>query len=337
MSFDLDYASAEGFSAPSSVEQPPALQLAFEYTTLAPLPGGEGDAGPAGGFVRQRRRRVVTQPARVARSRRHGFESCDAEAAVALLTHKALRAVATEGLAEARAMVSDWLGALVARASEAYPSGPGATPDATLGGACPPLASLPRAAFGLLRGPLLRGGAHPDARSHAAHLAAALSPAALATLLYPRAAPWQDPDTAIEDAEGLPLARAALREAAAPLVVLDALTDVVVYAAPPPPGAPPALPLPPRVRALCAHARGASGRALMCVAVLRAQSALQLQLNALREARPCTPRVQYILAGTGGEAALEAMLLEDGGGGEPTFDAFLDAVSVAAQEMIGLE
>ena len=75
---------------------------------------------------------------------------------------------------------------------------------------------------------------------------------------------------------------------------------------------------------------------MRCVA-LRAQSTLQLQLNALRDARPCTPRVQYILAGTGGEAALEEMLLEDGGGGEPTFDAFLDAVSVAAQEMIGME
>ena len=335
MSFDLDYASAEGFSAPSSVDQPPALQLAFEYTTLVPsAPGAEGDAGS---FVRQRRRRVVTQPARVARSRRHGFESCDAEAAVALLTHKALRAVATEGLGEARAMVSDWLGALVARASEAYPSGPGATPDATLGGACPPLASLPRAAFGLLRGPLLRGGAHPDARAHAAHLAAALTPAALATLLYPRASPWQDPDTAIEDAEGLPLARTSLHEAAAPLVVLDALTDVIVYAAPPPPGAPPRLPLPPRVRMRCFALHCAGDHALIRASLLCAQSALQLQLNALRETRPCTPRVQYILAGAGGEAALEEMLLEDGGGGEPTFDAFLDAVSVAAQEMIGLE
>ena len=251
VSFDLDYASAEGFSAPSSVDQPPALQLAFEYTTLVPVQQGGESASDAGSFVRQRRRRVVTQPARVARSRRHGFESCDAEAAVALLTHKALRAVATEGLAEARAMVSDWLGALVARASEAYPSGPGATPDATLGGACPPLASLPRAAFGLLRGPLLRGGAHPDARSHAAHLAAALTPASLATLLYPRASPWQDPDTAIDDPEGLPLARTSLQEAEAPLIVLDALIDVLVYAAPPPPGAPPRLPLPPRVRMRC--------------------------------------------------------------------------------------
>ena len=68
-----------------------------------------------------------------------------------------------------------------------------------------------------------------------------------------------------------------------------------------------------------------------------AQSKLQLSLNGMRDARPCTPRVQLILAGTGGEAALEDMLLEDGGGGEPSFEAFLDAVSVAAQEMIGLE
>jgi hypothetical protein len=57
----------------------------------------------------------------------------------------------------------------------------------------------------------------------------------------------------------------------------------------------------------------------------------------MRDARPCTPRIQLIMAGTGGEAVLEDMLLEDGGGGEPSFEAFLDAVSVAAQEMIGLE
>ncbi len=245
MSFDLDYASAEGFSAPSAVDQPPAVQLAFEYTTLL-VPSSDADGG--GSIVRQRRRRVVTLPARVARSRRAGFESCDAQAAVALLTHKALRGVAAEGLAEARAMVSDWLGALVARASEAYPSGPGATPDATLGGACPPMASLPRAAFGLLRGPLLRGGAHPDARAHAAHLAAALSPDALATLLYPHAAQWLDPDTRVDDADGLPLGRAYLDEAAAPLVVLDGLTDVLIYAQQPQPGAPPPFPLPSRVR-----------------------------------------------------------------------------------------
>lgn len=57
----------------------------------------------------------------------------------------------------------------------------------------------------------------------------------------------------------------------------------------------------------------------------------------MRDTRPCTPRVQFALAGAGEEGALEAMLLEDGGAGELSFDAFLDAVSAAAQEMMDLD
>ncbi len=196
----------------------------------------------------------MTAPAKMARTRRQVFETCDAEATAVLLAQKALRVATADGVAEARLMLTEWLAALVARASEAFPSGAGATPDASFV-ACPPLMPLPRAVFGLLCSPLLRAlRAHPDARAHAAHLAAALPPDALARLLYPSLAGWRDAETR-EHGE-LALARAAMAAACAPLYVLDAFTTVIVYGAPSPPGAPEhPFPPPHKVR-VCSRLRG---------------------------------------------------------------------------------
>jgi hypothetical protein len=277
LAFDFDFASSEGFSAPTAVEQPPAVQLAFEYTVIVPVravgtsgcdyqlccvltsllsrlqqqgaPGSSAAAEPSTGdaaavvsFVRERRRRIVTLPAKIARTRRQVFETCDPEVTAVLLTHKALRAAATDGLAEARLMLTDWLAALVARASEAFPSGAGATPDASLT-ACATLTPLPRTVFGLLCSPLLRAlRVHPDERAHAAHLAAALPPQSLACLLYPRMMSWRGAET--RDDDQLPLSRAGMAIAGAPLFVVDGFTIVVVYAAPTVPGMP-AEPFPP--------------------------------------------------------------------------------------------
>ena len=188
----------------------------------------------------------MTAPVKVARSQRHAFDSCDAEVAAVLLAHKALRAAEEDGVAEARVMLTDWLAALVARASEAFPSGAGATPDASLA-ACAPLAPLPRAVYGLLCSPLLRAlRTHPDARAHTAHLAAALAPDALARLLYPRMASWRDAETLEYD--GHALARSDMAVAGASLFVLDAFTTIVVYAVATPPGAQ-AQPFPPAQKA----------------------------------------------------------------------------------------
>lgn len=186
-------------------------------------------------FIRQRRQRIVTLPAKVARTRRQIFESCDADVTAVLLTHKALRVAAADGIGEARLMLTDWLAALVAHASEAFPSGSGATPDPSLA-ACTPLSRLPRAVYGLLCSPLLCAlRVHPDVRAHAALLAAALPPDAHACLLYPRLGSWRDADT--PDVGEHALTRSAMAIAAAPLFVLDGFTTVVVYAWPTPAGA----------------------------------------------------------------------------------------------------
>jgi hypothetical protein len=363
VAFDLEFASSEGFSAPSAVEQPPAVQLAFEYTVIMPVrvraasawslpapdnfhdaistqvtettadaPQRTSGAEPSISFVRERRRRIVTVPAKVARSRRQIFETCDAEATAVLLAHKALRAAASDGVGEARLMLTDWLAALVARASEAFPSGSGATPDASLS-ACAPLAPLPRAVFGLLCSPLLRAlRAHPDARAHAAHLVEALPPDALACLLYPRMVSWRDADLRVEGEHAL--ARSAMAAAGTPLFVVDALTTVVVYAVPSPPGMPQE-PFPP------AHKVRSHGL-LSCCPALRAwclmrsftkQSALRGALNALRDARPRTPRVLFIRGGVDDVTPLEALLLDDDGA-DGGLTAFLAHIGAAAQDML---
>jgi hypothetical protein len=282
-------------------------------------------------FVRERRRRIVTVPAKVARSRRQIFETCDAEVTAVLLTHKALRAAAADGVAEARLMVTDWLAALVSRASEAFPSGAGATPDASLA-ACAPLAPLPRAVFGLLCSPLLRAvRAHPDARAHAAHLVAALPPDALACLLYPRMASWRDADTREEGWHAL--SRSAMAAAGAPLFAVDALTVVVVYAVPSPPGMP-QQPFPPAHKVRSQHCCCAPALLASCLTRLYTkQSAVRAALNALRDARPRTPRVLFIQGGVDDAAPLEALLLDDDGA-DGGLAAFYAHVGTAAQDML---
>ncbi len=64
------------------------------------------------------------------------------------------------------------------------------------------------------------------------------------------------------------------------------------------------------------------------------QSALRAALNSLRDARPRTPRVLFIQGGVDDASPLEALLLDDGGGGEGALATFQAHVSTAAQEML---
>jgi hypothetical protein len=65
VAFDFEFASSEGFSAPSAVDQPPAVQLAFEYTIILPARpacriiacAGPDACSPAAGGGDGRRRR----------------------------------------------------------------------------------------------------------------------------------------------------------------------------------------------------------------------------------------------------------------------------------------
>jgi hypothetical protein len=138
--FDLEFLSNQGLHAPSPVEQPPAVQVAFEYTVLVPQEAETGDGSddasappaPAQGpcFVRQRRRRIMTAPAQVARSGRAMYEACDMAAISCVLIHKALHATAVRGVSDARRMLVDWLALVASTCSTTFaPPGSQAVPD----------------------------------------------------------------------------------------------------------------------------------------------------------------------------------------------------------------
>ena len=138
--FDLEHRSGAGFG--DRGDCPPTIQLAFEYVSLEKMfdPPGEEDEegtegpetatepgthrldrdrdrhpqGPSRWLVR-RIRRVCTRQARVASSPRDLYASADAEALFAALWRKIAVAADEVGLAEARALLSDWLVILVAR------------------------------------------------------------------------------------------------------------------------------------------------------------------------------------------------------------------------------
>eukprot|EP00884_Botryococcus_braunii_P002587 jgi/Botrbrau1/12329/Bobra.4_3s0002.2 len=146
--FDFEFASAGGFSL--APDEPPVVQMVFQYSLLVPLEEGEvlgsgtlGEApsegtasatpargtdpvhegGTANGHVHpaearrcvlRRRMRILTVAVDVAKTPRALYEAVDPAAVLAVLMHKILKASETEGLEEARALLQDWLVILLA-------------------------------------------------------------------------------------------------------------------------------------------------------------------------------------------------------------------------------
>ena len=353
LAFDFDFSTSDGLAAPASVDQPPCVQLAFEYTAIVSRAvGGDGQplppssdavappsapsapstpvAPPATALFRERRRRVATCPCAASRSAKSCVDSADAGVVGVLLLHKALRAAASSGLAEARLAIADWLAVLAARAARAaaapqhhHPPSPASSEssrpraDACFA-RCPPLAPLTRVVWGMLRGDLLSPASPPDARAHAAALAQGLPPHELALFLYPQLVAWSSPaDAAPQGGPPLPLSRAAIAAAGAAVYVLDAFTHVVVYAPPTMGGGGvggPHAPLPPP--------RG---------------TPLRDALDALRAARLRSPRLVCVRGGVDDATPLEHALLDDGGGAaaeDGSLGAFVAAVDASAAEVL---
>ena len=329
--FDLEFLSTQGLHAPSPVEQPPAVQVAFEYTVIVPLEaepqpeaGSDGVAvqpaarqGPC--FGRQRRRRIMTAPAQVARSGRAMYESCDMASIACVLIHKALHATAVRGVSDARRMLVDWM-ALVASTCSSTFAAPGsqAAPDPTCA-ACPSLHAMPRVVFGVLASPLLWPlRTHPDVRAVAAAAATSLTPEHCVLWAYPKMTAWADVDTPLQQEEGghevgIPLSRSAMASAGASIFVIDALHTVVVYSAAVPPGQE-QQPVPAPLGTL-----------------------LRARVNGLKDSRGVTPRLLSIRGGIDDVAALETALLDEGSvcavDGDASLAAFMQAVvGVATHE-----
>ena len=335
--FDLEFLSSQGLHVPLPVEQLPAVQAAFEYTVIVPLDlslhaeESDDDADdtdkPAAVptpqtpcFVRQRRRRIITKPAQLARSTRAMYDSCDAASVTCVLIHKALHAASLRGTSDARHMLVDWMALVASTCSgltppSGAPAGPSnglhAPPDPTCA-TCPALRAMPRLVFGVLASPLLWPlRSHPDLRAVSMSLATSLNPRHCALWAYPTLTPWTDVDTEVSDqAGGLPLSRSAMAFAGgAPLFILDAFHTIIVYHAPVAPGQE-QQPMPPPLGTL-----------------------LRAKVNELRDSRGITPRVLHLRGGVDDIAPLEAALLDEGGAcvdGDASLGKFLHAVMLAA-------
>lgn len=269
-------------------------------------------------FLRQRRRRICTQQARVASGPKELFATADGDVVVSLLSHKIFRAAAEEGLGEGRLLLSDWLVILTSHYNHEMGLASFDTNDSSaVDGAftsCVPLQAVPRQVFALLRSPMLRAaGVRADARTHLRLLASRLDPPSLVRLLYPALSSYSDPDTLAFSRHSL--SRAALTTSGAPIFLVDALTAVVVFYAPAAPGSAAAgLPFPPPQR-----------------------SRVRAAVNAIREERGVTPRVVYVRGGIEDSRVFDDLLLEeydvegcDGVG----FVGFLQQVEVQARQFM---
>lgn len=329
--FDFEFESGDGFD----YDVLPTVQLAIRYSLLVPTGGGgrEDDSGETssngaaarGAYRVERRLRVVTAQARVAKKVSTLHDSCRADVVAGLLAHKVIAASREEGAAEARLLLRDWLAILTANYNESRGLAAFGQPAArTAAGVdlsfrdCAALAPLPRLVYGLLRSDLLAGcagAAAADARAAAEHLWRTLEPSLLALAIYPSMCSYYDEATPAFPSHSL--SRAAITTAGAPIFLIDAFNELVCYLAPG--GSGPGGEDPPRFP----PAQGSVLREL--IAARRAQ-------------RHVTPRLRFVRGGVDDAGPFTQLLIEEpqtsvvegvgsSGGADGGFVAFLDAVA----------
>lgn len=329
--FDFEYTDRRGFARDEGC--PPMVQLAFQYTAAVPVneTAENGDGGPPRRRRRrvarwQRRLRVRTVQAAASNEAKDVLENVNAPVVLALLHHKISRAVADEGLEEGRLLLRDWLVILAAHYNAHYGVRAFGTPSEDPGpvdctfAECPALASLPRIAYAMLEGPLLRrlekgGGEHPDARAASVSLMGRIPPALLARLVYPALSSYASPDELALPKHSL--SRSALKGVSADgseppcIFVLDAITEVAV---------------------LYTEAADAKGYALPPPG----GSLVRKRLAQWRNERPVAPRVRWLRASAPEDfAQFERFLVEDlreGGGG---LVGFLDRLAEDVRAFLG--
>jgi len=326
--FDFEHAHREGFG--DRGDCPPTIQLAFEYTVLTPLGRGDASGGGGGGgdaaastsenpeaspasasppparYLRQRRRRICTVQARVSGKPRDVFNAADGDVVVALLSHKIFAAANAEGLGEARLLLADWLCILTARYNHECGILRFGAPDADARAldveftSSLPLRVVPRLVHALLRHPALRvgpGGASADARTWLRATTSRLEPAALVRTLYPSLSSWRSADEM--ECPSRSLTRAALATSDAPLWLLDAHAELVVFLKPRDDGSAPGDVIFPPSR----------------------DSKLRAVVDAARETRRVTPKVRFVNGAVEDASAFYERLVEEesaelGGGGD---------------------
>lgn len=288
--FDLEHKpTAFGFDT----EAAPAFQLALEYTNLRRWQSDEGSLA-TDCWLRERRRRVMTIPAKLAGSSAHVQDGTNHLAVLTHVTHKAAEALATDGLGEARELVLEWMASVLRSCHGRHVESRKA--DLSFSH-CPALRPLPRLVHGLLRSSMFQPGASADDRARMMDELSRLRPKDLALSLYPLLSAYSDCDTLYR--EGLPLCRQSIVTAACPLYLLDAYSTIIVYLAP----SPGDHEFPPPKGSL-----------------------LREEYEDKRRSRSRTPLVRHIRGGTDDISELERHFIEDSSQEGDGFNSFLEYV-----------
>eukprot|EP00249_Psilotum_nudum_P022659 c28602_g1_i1 orf=222-2453(+) len=317
--YDFEFSGTTGFSR--TLEAPPVLQVAFQYTVMVASEENEksGLIGFQGQrYVLKRRLRLHTVQLGVARSINELYESVDSDVVLSILTHKIIHASLEDGVKEGRLLLHDWLVILTAQYNESYKLARYGQTN-TLSkldvafSQCPKLQVLPRLVFALLRNPLLQlheEGVHPDYRIYLQCLCSALEPSSLSCVIYPVLSSYASPDKQAYPRHSL--SRAALITSGSPIFFLDAFTTLVVYYSS---TVDPALPFPPPQSCL-----------------------LRTLINKLKQERSITPKLVMIRGGHDDTEPFDHFLIEEqdvdgaGIGNGMGFVSFLDRISRDVQE-----
>jgi Sec23/Sec24 trunk domain len=338
----LEHATRSGFASKST----PVVQLVFQYMCIVPNSGGgsvnnllgtnsrggtptKSRAGGSGSgmvnysntsSVLQRRTRIVTTAFPVAHSAKEVYASVNPQAHTFTLLQYLCNVVATDGLDAARTALLERTVELAAAYHEWITIGeilndPGArrregsmVPVDPAFKACEALQGLPRAAYALLRGPLLGGTAtHPDTLCALRTLWDILPPAELATAVYPHLSSWASPDQLAFPRHSL--CRAALALSRQPIYLLDAYRCLVVF------------------YASQGHQHsGADNTNSSAPFPPPHHSRLRQHWAALSQARRLTPRVTVVREGEPGADQIfgQWLIEDDRGGGAAHGATFLD-------------
>ncbi|CAD7704802.1 unnamed protein product [Ostreobium quekettii] len=279
---DFEFVHKEGFGNPPAAV--PTVQVAFQYTTVT----ADGQEPKL-----QRRMRICTIQAQVARNPVEIFNSANAESIICMLLHKVLAATEKEGKQQAALLLQDWLVILAASydklthrhgEGQLHEQGQPFVPFED----CEALQAVPRLVYGLLRSPLMLGGqvgplAHPDLPTFLRHQWTSLPPSHLHRAMYPQLSSYSSASAQTLPSHSLSVAAVAGTEA--PIFLLDALTTVLVYYKR---SCPPDLPFPPPPNSL-----------------------LRTTVNELRQNRRMAPKYKAVRQGEDDAQLFEGRLIDE--------------------------
>lgn len=293
---NFDFTTPDGFTKGSS--KTPCVQVAFRGVFLEP------------GMLPQRVLRVETQTYPVSSSKASIRMEADANAVTTLVFHKAIATADELGIGEARMLLFDWLANLLAKTGTPSPGDEAKIVIDPSLQKYPPLKTIPRLIFGLIRSFLFRQEAvSPDVRASLRCIWEDLSPELLARAAYPRLFSFLNLDE--KSIKELPLSSLSVKQSGHPIFMLDAFSEVVIYYATPNRRD---IIFPPPESSLLMRVRAAS----------------------IRD-RPVTPKCIICREGTPKDRWFKSFLIEDPvpGAAAQSFSAFMQGVTDSAQELLG--